>query len=166
MIAQKKNLIQLFVVALNAPQWTMTNSNQECSNISAPNSRAYFCSFTTNVGRNLNAPGLKKGYRSSENRKNLIYSALASNHCLSAVILVNFWRERLNNCRGKRLEANNCISPTQEGFRPKKSKIRSLYRLNLLIEKTIRKRKPAELLNIDMEKAICNHSIDMESSTN
>ena len=51
----------------------------------------------------------------------------------------------------KWLEANNCISPAPEGFQPKKSTVRSLYRLNLLIEKTIR--KPAALLNIDMEKA-------------
>ena len=53
----------------------------------------------------------------------------------------------------KWLEANNCISPTQEGFQPKKSTLGSLDRLKLFIEKTIQKRKPAALLNINMEKA-------------
>ena len=43
----------------------------------------------------------------------------------------------------KWLEASNCINLTQDGFRTKKSTARSLYRLNPLIEKTIRKRKSA-----------------------
>ena len=54
----------------------------------------------------------------------------------------------------KWLEANNCISHTQEGFQSKKSTLGSLDRLVLLIEKRIR--KPAAPLNINMEKAFDN----------
>ena len=65
---------------------------------------------------------------------------------------IDFFERIVESRLRKWLKANNSISPTQEGFRPKNSTVRSLYHLNLLIEKTFRKQKPAALRNIDMEK--------------
>ena len=45
------------------------------------------------------------------------------------------------------------IEEEQEGFREKRSTVRSLYRMQLELEDVHRNKKPAVLLNIDLEKA-------------
>ena len=131
----------------------MLNLGQKFSSISAPNSGAYFCSLITKVGRNVIGPGWKQGYRSSKKRTENLYLLWSSFRSLSISSKIGKLFERLVEQRLRKwIEENNSISLTQD-FRPKKSTVSSPYSFNVLIEKTIRKRKPVALLNIDMEKA-------------
>ena len=52
------------------------------------------------------------------------------------------------------------IEEEQEGFREKRSTVRSLYRMQLELEDIQRNKKPAVLLNIDLEKAFDSIWID------
>ena len=52
------------------------------------------------------------------------------------------------------------VKEEQEGFREKRSTVRSLYRMQLQLEDIQRKTKPAVLLNIDPEKAFDSVRID------
>ena len=52
------------------------------------------------------------------------------------------------------------IEEEQEGFREKRSTVRSLYRMQLELEDVQRNKKPAVLLNIDLEKAFDSVWID------
>ena len=52
------------------------------------------------------------------------------------------------------------IEEEQEGFREKRSSVRSLYRMQLELEDIQRNKKPAVLLNIDLEKAFESLWID------
>ena len=52
------------------------------------------------------------------------------------------------------------IEEEQEGFREKRSTVRSLYRMQLELEDIQRDKKPAVLLNIDLEKAFDSVWID------
>ena len=62
--------------------------------------------------------------------------------------------ERILNNRLKTfLMNNNLIDHEQEGFLPKKSTTRSLYRLKIESEILTRDKKKAALINLDLEKA-------------
>ena len=52
------------------------------------------------------------------------------------------------------------IEEEQEGFREKRSTVRSLYRMQLELEDVQRNKKPAALLKIDLEKAFDSVWID------
>ena len=52
------------------------------------------------------------------------------------------------------------IEEEQEGFREKKSNVRSFYRMQLELEDIQRNKKPSVLLNIDLEKALDSVWID------
>ena len=64
------------------------------------------------------------------------------------------WRVRTFFRSGKIIEEE------QEGFREKRSTVRSLYRMQLELEDIQRNKKPAVLLNIDLEKAFDSVWID------
>ena len=69
--------------------------------------------------------------------------------------------ERILNKRLKIfLENNLLIEEEQEGFREKRSSVRSLYRMQLEIEEVLRTKTCGALLNIDLEKAFDSVWVD------
>ena len=62
------------------------------------------------------------------------------------------WRTFFTSCK--------IIEEEQEGFREKRSTVRSLYRMQLELEDVQRNEKPAALLKIDLEKAFDSGWID------
>ena len=69
--------------------------------------------------------------------------------------------ERMLNRRLKSfLERNLLIEEEQEGFREKRSSVRSLYRMQLEIEEILKTKTCAALLNIDLEKAFDSVWVD------
>ena len=119
MISQKKRKsIQLFEMALNSPQWTVTNSTQE----SRPQVQLVLDESKDIVQKKTG----EKFY--------LLCSRFISQATSTPIGTLS---ERIIEHRLKNwLEADNSINPTQEGFRPKTVTVRSLHLLNLLIEKS------------------------------
>ena len=74
---------------------------------------------------------------------------------------VGKWFERKINRRLRTFFPSSKINEEeQEGFREKRSTVRSLYRMRLELEDIKRNKKPAVLLNIDLEKAFDSVWID------
>ena len=89
------------------------------------------------------------------------YSSSSSYRPLTLSSHVGKLFERMIN-RRLRTFFTSCklIEEEQEGFREKTSTVRSLYRMQLELEDVQRNKKPAALLNIDVEKAFDSVWID------